>query len=195
MIDPIPFFLAAAFLAQQEPSAVVETGAETVSGESVGSEAVVSAEVTNPILTLPAFTPVDIEILTPLNSKTSKMGEFFDVRLAEPIMLDGKIVVPAGALGKGEVIHAAKARAGGKAGELILTARYVEDKGQKILLRSFKFGPTTGKNKRDEALIAGAVIAAPLVLLIAGGNVDVPVGTRAQAKTSEDNMLSKQEEM
>lgn len=195
MIDPITLLLAAAFLAQQEPSAVAEAGVETVAGESASSEKAVAAEIANPILTLPAFTPVDIEILTLLNSKTSKMGEFFDIRLAEPMMLDGKIVVPAGALGKGEVIHAAKARAGGKAGELILTARYIEDKGQKILLRSFKFGPTTGTSKRDEALIVGAVIAAPLVLFIAGGNVDVPVGTRAQAKTSEDNILLKQEEM
>lgn len=195
MIDPITLLLAAAFLAQQEPSAVPETGVETVAVESVSSEAVVPVEAVNPAITLPAFTPVDIEILMSLNSKTSKMGEFFDIRLAEPIMLDGKIVVPAGALGKGEVIHAAKARAGGKAGELILTARYVEDRGQKILLRSFKFGPTTGTSKRDEALIAGSVIAAPLALFIAGGNVDVPVGTRAQAKTSENNTFLKQEEM
>jgi hypothetical protein len=195
MIDPITLLVATAALAQQEPVAVAETGVETVALETAGSEAVVQAEVANPVITLPAFTPVDIEILTPINSKTNKMGEFFDIRLAEPIMLDGKIVVAAGALGKGEVIHAAKARAGGKAGELILMARYIEDKGQKILLRSFKFGPTTGTSKRDEALIAGAVIAAPLALFIAGGNVDVPVGTRAQAKTSEDNMLLKQEEM
>jgi hypothetical protein len=133
--------------------------------------------------------------LTPLNSKISKMGDFFDIRLAEPIILDGKIVVPAGAVGKGEVIHAAKARAAGKAGELILAARYIEDRGQKIQLRSFKFGETTGTSNRDGALIAGVVIAAPIILLISGGNVDVPAGTRAQAKTSEINELLRQEGM
>ncbi len=191
---PITTFLVAAFFAQQAPGAVEATVEETAAKEVTGQEAAapVAAEVLK--TSLPAFTPVDIEILTPLNSKTSKMGDFFDIRLAEPIMVDGKIVVEAGAVGKGEVIHSAKARAAGKAGELILTARYIEDRGQKIQLRSFKFGATTGTNNRDGALIVGAALAAPLALIISGGNVDVPAGTRAQAKTSEDNMLLQQEE-
>jgi hypothetical protein len=196
MIDPITALLMAALSVQQEPTSSAEANVAVTAGETINSENAIPAEAAvSSTITLPAFTPVDIEILTPLNSKTSKMGEFFDIRLAEPIMLDGKTIVPAGAVGKGEVIHSAKARAGGKAGELILTARYIEDRGQKILLRSFKYGATTGASNSDSALIAGAVMGAPLVLFISGGNVDVPAGTRAQAKTSEDNQLSKQEEM
>ncbi|NJS13490.1 MAG: hypothetical protein HC788_01425 [Sphingopyxis sp.] len=102
-------------------------------------------------LTLPAFTMVEIEILTPLNSKTSRMGEMFPIRLAEPIIIDGTILVPAGATGEGEIIHAAKARAAGKAGEMILAARYIEHRGIRIALRSFKFGPATGKSNVQEA--------------------------------------------
>jgi hypothetical protein len=196
LFDPITVLLATALLALQEPDVPTQADVAVTTGETVNPDNVVPAEeAANPVVTLPAFTPVDIEILTPLNSKTTKMGEFFDIRLAEPIMLDGRIIVPAGAVGQGEVIHSAKARAGGKAGELILAARYIEDRGQKILLRSFKFGATTGKSNRDGALIAGVVVAAPLVLFISGGNVDVPAGTRAQAKTSEDNQVLKQEEM
>lgn len=145
-------------------------------------------------VTLPAMTVVEIEILTPLNSKTSKMGEMFPIRLAEPIMLDGNVLVPAGATGEGEVIHAAKARAAGKAGEMILAARYIDYQGTRIVLRSFKFGPSTGKNNAKEALVAGAVVAIPLTLLIAGGNVDVPTGTRAHAKTAADTIFTEGEE-
>lgn len=194
MFFPITIFFAAAFLLREAPDASVGAAIETHVNDSIGAENGDPTVLARPAITLPAFTPVDIEILTPLNSKTSKMGDFFDIRLAEPIIVDGKILVPAGAVGKGEVIHAAKARAGGKAGEMILTARYVESHGQQLLLRSFKFGATTGSSKRDEALIAGALLAPAIALLISGGNVDVPAGTRAHAKTSEDNQLSQQEE-
>ncbi len=141
------------------------------------------------IILLPAFTPVDIVILAPINSKTSKIGEMFPIMLAEPIVYEGKTLVPAGATGQGEVIHAATARAAGKAGELILAARYIEFNGQKIMLCSFKYGKSSGKSNADEAWVAGAVVAPPLTLFISGGNVDVPKGTLAQAKTATDNMI------
>jgi hypothetical protein len=134
--------------------------------------------------TLPELTVVQIEILEPLNSKTSKIGDFFAIRLSDPIITDGKIIVPAGVTGKGEVIHAAKARAAGKAGELILTARYLDFNDTKIPLRSFKYGASTGKNNASEAFAVGVGVAAPLVLFVSGGNVDIPAGTRAHAKTA-----------
>lgn len=143
-----------------------------------------------PGITLPAMTVVELEILAPLNSKTSKIGEMFPIRLAEPIMFDGAVLVPAGATGEGEIIHAAKARAAGKAGEMILAARYIDHDGMRIALRSFKFGPSTGKNNTQEAFAAGVIVAAPLMLLVSGGNVDVPVGTRAHAKTAADVIIT-----
>ncbi len=158
--------------------------------EPAASNVPAPAEAVSPnAITLPALTLVELEILAPLNSKTSKIGEMFPIRLAEPIMVDGKTIVPAGAIGQGEIIHAAKARAAGKAGEMILAARYIEHGGQKITLRSFKYGTSTGKSNRGEAFAAGAIIAAPLTLLIAGGNVDIPTGTLAHAKTSVDHIF------
>ena len=165
--------------------------------QSSGNEAAISAPpvpetpVIDPkTIVIPAFTFIELAILTPLNSKTSNIGEMFDILLSEPIIVDGITIVPTGAKGQGEVIHAAKARAAGKAGEMILAARYIEHNGQKIVLRSFKYGPSTGKSNRDEALIAGAIIAAPLTLLITGKNVDIPAGTLAHAKTSIDNTIT-----
>jgi hypothetical protein len=140
---------------------------------------------------LPAMTSLDIEIVDPLNSKTSLIGTFFDIRLAEPVMDNGTVIIPAGISGKGEVIHSAKARAAGKAGELIIAARYLDYYGTRIPLRSFKYGTSTGKSNRDGALIAGAAIATPLVLIISGGNVDIPAGTKANAKTSAEIVITK----
>lgn len=141
-------------------------------------------------LSVPALTPVDLEILAPLNSKTSKIGEMFPIKLSAPLMLGDQVIIPAGATGEGEVIHAAKARAAGKPGELILAARYIEHEGQRIRLRSFNFGPaSTGKSHVDTAhainVASAAVPIVPVVLFIVGGQVDVPAGTAAHAKLAE----------
>lgn len=133
---------------------------------------------------VPAGTYVDFEILDPLNSKLSKPGDRFRIRTTVPVIHAGAAVIPAGALGEGEVIHAARARAAGKAGELILAARFVEHQGQKVALRSFRFAQA-GQSRIDTAMAVGFVVA-PVVLLIAGREIDVPVGVRGQARLSAD---------
>ena len=139
---------------------------------------------------LPALTPIEIEISDPLNSKTSKIGDFFRIRLVQPIMVNNTVIVPAGMSGQGEVIHAAKARVAGKPGELIIAARWIDFQGKKLPLRSFKYGSSAGKSNVDTAAAAGIIIAAPVMLFIVGGQVNIPVGTRAQAKLATDVFIS-----
>lgn len=133
---------------------------------------------------VPAGTYVDFEILDPINSKLSKPEDRFRIRTIVPVALNGAVVIPAGALGEGEVIHAARARAAGKAGELIMAARYIEHQGQRIALRSFRFAQA-GASRTDEAILVG-LVAVPVVLFMAGSDVDVPVGARGQAKLVAD---------
>src|SRR6478672_2581342 len=59
--------------------------------------------------TVPALTVVEIEIVDDVNSKTAHPGDHFALRLAEPLALNGRVVLPAGTSGVGEVVHAAKA--------------------------------------------------------------------------------------
>lgn len=145
------------------------------------------------IITLAAMMPVKLTIMEGLNSKTSKIGQFFTIRLADPIKFDNRIIVPAGTLGKGEVIHAAKARAAGKAGELIIAARYLEFQGIQIPLRTLKYGEAaTGKSNADEAAALGIAVASPLVLFVTGGQVDIPAGMPATAKLAADVRIEAQ---
>lgn len=137
-----------------------------------------------PAITLKSGTLVDFEIVDHVNSKLSKIGDHFAIRLAEPLRIDGSVIVPAGTSGEGEVIHAARARAGGKAGELILTARYLEYAGQRIDLRSFRFGKSGDSNVTEGAVVA--FVGGPLAYLVVGGEVDVPAGTRGNAKLKND---------
>lgn len=158
---------------------------------SVAQTPAVEPAVTKPTCcTIPALTVVDIDILDSLDSKSSKPGDFFRIRLTEPIQIDGRTLVPAGTEGVGQVVHAAKARAAGKAGELILAARYLDYRGTQVKLRSFRYGASTGKSNVDTAAVVGIAVATPLILVIAGGEIRVPAGTRANAKTAFETMLT-----
>lgn len=158
------------------------------STQSVSSqESAPDAAAADNAITLPAMHPVSIEITEALNSKTSKIGQMFAIRLRAPITLDGKVIIPAGATGQGEVIHAARARAAGKAGELIIAARYLDYEGTKLPLRSLKYGADmTGDNNSGAAIVASAAISSALALFITGGQVDIPAGMPATAKLSQD---------
>jgi len=132
---------------------------------------------------LPANTPVDLEIAGALSSKTSKIDEMFPIRLRSAITVDGKIVVPAGTTGQGQVVHAAKARAMGKAGELILAARYLDCGDLRITLRGFRLGDV-GKDNSTAVLAAvavGGVYAAPL-MFVSGGESIISPGAPGHAR-------------
>ena len=149
-----------------------------------------------PCCTVPARTPVAIEITDTVDSKANHSRDAFAFRLAEPLVVEGRVVAPAGTPGVGEVVHAARARAMGKAGELILAARYLQLGDTRIMLRSLRIGPQQGRDSSGtlttmNVIAAGTVPALSLVAFaIAGGEVNIPAGTRAQAQTAAEIVLA-----
>lgn len=135
-----------------------------------------------------AATIVDIEIMEPLSSKTAKMDATFPIRVAVPIIVDGRELIPAGTQGVGQVIHAAKSGGGGKAGELLLAARYLDVNGVRVPLRRFRLG-ASGAQKADEAFAVGVVVPFGQ-LLVKGKEIEFPAGTRANAIVAADTELS-----
>ncbi|MGC4250193.1 MAG: hypothetical protein QM605_01675 [Sphingobium sp.] len=132
---------------------------------------------------LPALTPVRIELMATTNSAVNRIGEHFPIRLAEPIPLPGGGEIPAGLTGRGDIVHAAKSRFGGKPGELILAARYLDWNGTYLPLRSLRYIPGTGRNNQGLAEAVN-LVASPVALFITGGEVNIPAGTMVEAKTS-----------
>lgn len=173
----------------QSAAALPSGEARAIVGD-VPVEADRATSVASTIITIPALTPVRLEIQSAISSKTAKMGEMFAIRLASPIIVDGQVIVPEGVTGQGEIVHAAKARAAGKAGELILAARYLDWNGTRIALRTFRYGPEVGESRVGEAIAVGAVVAAPIALFVAGGEKIVPAGTLATAKVAQAVSLS-----
>lgn len=143
---------------------------------------------------LKALTPVRLSLAEPLASDTAKPAQTFEIRLLAPIALDGGLVIPAGTRGRGEVVHAVKSGMAGKAGEMLLAARYLELSATRIPLRSLRL-VASGKDQTGvaNAIAIGTAVAAPLAspiaLFITGGEVRVPAGTMAEAKVSADTRI------
>lgn len=132
---------------------------------------------------VPAGTPIVVEIFDTLVSDERHPGEAFALRLAEPVVVDGVAILPAGTPGGGEIVHAAKARGGGRPGELLLAARYLERDGRRIGLRGLKLG-AAGQDRSGTAL-ATSFVAGPFAHFIHGSEMVIPTGTRAPAKLAE----------
>jgi len=92
----------------------------------------------SPCCTIPAGTVIEIVNVDVVGSWRSHSRDAFVIRLAEPIIIDGRTVVPVGVHGVGEVVHAARATVSGLPGELILAARYLEYEGVRITLRGMR---------------------------------------------------------
>jgi hypothetical protein len=142
---------------------------------------------------VPAGTAVEVELTQVVSTKTEKAGDSFTLRLAEPLIVEGRIVLPAGAPGVGEVVESAKPGLGGKSAKLVLAARYLHPGGQRVSLVALQLSAAG----RDNSMAAQAVgltgIAfAPLGfigLAIHGGDVTFPIGTRASARLAGDVFL------
>ena len=131
---------------------------------------------------IPPLTPVRIELAEALSSRTSITGETFAISLAYPVVIDGREVVPAGAKGGGEIIHAKKTGAG-VGGELVLAARYLSLGDRQLRLRSMKLNGA-GRDQQGLAFAVGVAVGLP-ALFIRGKHIDVPTGAFADAKTAE----------
>lgn len=131
---------------------------------------------------LPAAMPVDIEIAEPVGSNISRIDDMFAIRIGAPVMHEGKVLIASGVLGRGQVVHAAKSTGLGKAGELILAARYIDCGTLRIPLRGLRF-ETAGKDKSGTVMALTSLVALPFAFM-SGGAALVPVGMHATAKLS-----------
>jgi hypothetical protein len=133
---------------------------------------------------VPAGAAIELEIAQALSSATQKRGDKFGIRLHAPLVHAGTVVIPAGTVGVGEIVHADRSRGGGKPGELLIAARYLELDGGQIPLRGLKFG---GQGQdQSKAALGAAFVVGPLAHFIRGKEIEIPNGTIVTAKLAQD---------
>lgn len=137
-------------------------------------------------LVVPANTTVELEMVDTVSSVTSKRGDFFKLRVAVDVKSGERILIPAGTPVVGQVVHAAGAGAGGKSGELILAARYVELPQGPVKLRG-SFG-AAGKD-RVGAAFATSLFGGPFGLMVRGKESVLPAGSALSARVANDTPI------
>lgn len=135
------------------------------------------------IVRLPANTVVQLEVVDAVSSASSLSGDHFALRLASPLMVGEQAVLPAGTPVIGEVVHAASSSFGGKPGELLLAARYIDVPQGPIRLRS-SFG-AAGQDRNN--LVAGvAGVVGLFGLAIKGREYELPAGSLLSARVASE---------
>lgn len=101
---------------------------------------------------LPEGTPVRLMILREINSHTAKIGDRFQLRVDEPIYINGKRVVPVGSTAWGEVASVQQNGPVGKGGKLGANLLYLDLPSGKVPLRG-------GYSRTGSGNGAGVVLA------------------------------------
>jgi hypothetical protein len=136
--------------------------------------------------TIPPLTPLVLRIDSAISSKTAHRGDRFGLTLEADLMVDNQVLVPKGTKGEGEVVHAAGVGFGGRAGELILAARFLQVGAARLPLQSFRISKAGASNSAEAigVMAAAGAVGAVAALFITGTSAEVAAGQIAVAKTA-----------
>src|SRR5262245_30529889 len=101
------------------------------------------ADTARGLVKVPALTLVPLHMVEAVSSEHRKRGETFHFAVDEDVRIGGRIVIPRGSPGLGEVVFASDSSTH-QHGELVLAARYVTVGDRQVRLRSF-FGGAQGR--------------------------------------------------
>ena len=135
-------------------------------GVGMGTEAPPTMAMVPAAARLERGTLVNLMVLTEVNSRDSRPGHQFKLRVHQPVTVGGQTVIPEGALAWGEVANAQRTGAVGQAGELGVRLLYVEVDGARIRLNGQR--ASTGSSAADKVVLS--VLGFGLLGLLAKGN-------------------------
>ena len=128
-------------------------------------------------IVVPAGTALTVRLGQALSSKTSQPGQAFLATLAQPVSVEGRTAIPAGATVSGTVVNAkAKGKFKGE-GELTLALTNVTVKGHTYSIQTQTLENTVkGKGKRTAATTGGGAAGGALIGGLAGGGKGAGIG-------------------
>jgi hypothetical protein len=133
-------------------------------------------DTSNPV-TLPEHTAIHVTLDQALATDQSKPGDHFDATVSEPVVIDGKTVIPQGAHTEGLVVDARQSgRLKGRA-RLQLALQTVAVNGQTYDVRTSSH-PRIGRDhkKRNWEWIGGSAAGGAVIGALAGGGTGALIG-------------------
>jgi hypothetical protein len=136
---------------------------------------------------IPDGTEITVVTTEEISSKVAVEGDPLTFKVDEDVLINGKVVIPKGAIVKGEVANSKKSGRMGKGGALsvrVNSTQTVDD--QKIKLRASKGREGDDKTGTTVALV---VLFGPLGFLKKGKDAKIKEGTRIKAYTDEEKKV------
>jgi outer membrane lipoprotein SlyB len=129
-------------------------------------------------ITLPAGTPIAVTLNEGLSSETSRPGDRFDATLYEPVVVDGKTVIPSGSRATGRVVDAKPSGRLSSPGRLEITLASVEVDGTSYEIDTSE-SSRSGRShtKHNLAFIGGGTAGGALIGALAGGGKGALIGS------------------
>ncbi len=135
---------------------------------------------------IPRDTPVRLMVLNEVSTKDHEPGHKFKLRVDKPVLVDGKEVIPVGAIAWGELLTAKKSGNVGKSGKLSAKLLYLDLDGREIPIE----GETSsdGKSGKGETIL-GVIGLGVFGLFAKGNNAKLKAGEKITAFIAEDVIL------
>jgi hypothetical protein len=130
-------------------------------------------------ITIPGGTPVRLTTVAPLDSRSVKQGQRFELRVSEDVRVGPLIVIPRGAAAVGEVEAVSRKGMVGKPGRLVLQPLFVTVSGERVFLAGSAdqrgADATTG-------VAVGSLLLSPLGMFITGKSASLAAGSKIDAR-------------
>jgi hypothetical protein len=139
------------------------------------------------ILTVQDGTPVRLRLMQAVSSADAQAGQTVDFEVSEPVVNQGVVVIPKGALAFGTVTKAEQKRRFGRAGALEISVESVRlADGARAPLRATR---DRGTGAMGNGRLAATIAAAPVLVWIKGRDVAFDKGMETTAFLNGDVRL------
>ncbi len=137
----------------------------------------------DPGITVAAGTPIKVSFPTAVSTKDKVAGDTFSGTLAEDVVVDGKVIFPAGSTVNGHVVEAVRpGKASGK-GKMVLAYDSIEANGSSYAIDTVGAPIEGASGTKGDAtkVVGGAAAGAILGKIIGGSGGDAAKGAAAGA--------------
>jgi hypothetical protein len=133
-------------------------------------------------ITVPAGTIITVQLGSSISTKTARAGDNFSASVAQPVSVNGEVVIPSGSNATGTVTDS-KGMGHFKGGALLaITLNSVDVKGASYQVQTSPSEHSiSGKGKRSAVIIGGGAGLGALVGGLAGGGKGAAIGAAAGA--------------
>ena len=169
--------------ASSDSSSAASQPASGQAGTSATSQKRSAAQTANPssaALTVPAGTVMTVRLGETLSSKSSQEGQGFSATVAQPVQVNGNVVIPSGSTAHGTVV-AAHPLGRFKGGALLqVRLNSVNVNGNDMNIQTAAVARSmTGKGKRSLVMAGGGAGLGALIGGLAGGGKGAAIGALA----------------